>query len=410
MYPFARTTSAAANSGTSDGWQADPDVIEANKQAHPGFVFEEELVPDYRLPDPLVSSDGSVVTSPAAWKGRRSEILDLYRTHVYGRRPAATVDVRFELIHEDAQAMDGAATLRRIRVHSTHRQRTHQFEVILFLPNAATGPVPTFLLMNNRGPENTDPTRQQKSEFWPAEAVIARGYGIAALQVRELAPDAPSTYRDGVIRLFEGSTTGDREPDAWEALAAWGWGASRALDYFGTDDRVDETRVVAVGHSRGGKASLWAGAEDRRFGMVVSNCSGCGGAALARRRFGETLKAINAGFPHWFCANYDQYNEAVDELPVDQHMLISLIAPRPVYVTNADEDLWADPRGSFLSVAHASGVYGLWGDPAIGPDEMPPLSSPLVRGNRGYHIRPDEHNMKLVDWNHFMDFADSVWQ
>lgn len=390
------------------GWQADPDVIEASERAHPGFVFREEQVPDYQLPDPLRGSDGSVVDRPAAWRGRRREILELFRTQVYGRRPAAAVEVDFDLLQEDTEAMAGAATLRRIEITSVHRRRTHRFELILFLPNAASGPVPVFLLMNNRGPENTDPTRQHRSEFWPAEHVIDRGYGIAALQVSELAPDDPDTYRDGVIRLFEGSS-GGREPDSWAALAAWGWGASRAMDYLGTDRRVDDALVALVGHSRGGKASLWAGAEDQRFGLVVSNESGCGGAALSRRRFGETLTAINSAFPHWFCANFDRYNDDEDSLPVDQHMLISLLAPRPVYVTNADEDLWADPRGSFLALAHSGPVYRLWDAPTIGPNEMPPLSRPLVRGPHGYHIRPGGHGMTLVDWEHFLDFADSVW-
>src|SRR5699024_6426880 len=237
---------------------------------------------------------------------------------------------------------------------SQHKGRSHEFELILFLPNDIQEPVPVFLLMNNRDPENTDPTREGKSGFWPAEEVIDRGYGIAAIQNDELAPDDEEHYHEEIIRLFEGEQAAlDRDPDAWMSLAAWGWGASRVMDYFETTERVDTSKVALLGHSRGGKASLWAGAEDERFSLVISNNSGSGGAALSRRAFGETLRAVNR-FNHWFTANYDAFEDREETLPFDQHMLISLIAPRAVYVASADEDLWADPRGEFLSLVHAS--------------------------------------------------------
>jgi hypothetical protein len=370
--------------------------------------YEEARVPRYRLPDPLDAPGGRVRT-PDAWTRRRAEVLELFRGHVYGRLPGPPEHLQFERLEQDPRAMGGSATLERIAVISRYAGRSHRFELTLFLPNARSGTVPVFLLLNNRPPSNTDPTRRERSGFWPAEAIVARGYGIAALQNRELAPDDKARFREGAIGLFEGDTSAPRQGDAWGALAAWGWGASRAMDYFETDARVNVARVAIVGHSRGGKAALWAGAEDERFALVVSNESGEGGAALARREYGETVARITTAFPHWFAPNYSRFAGRERELPVDQHMLLGLIAPRALYVASADEDLWADPRGEFLSQAHASDVYALYGEPRIDPARMPPLDQPLIAGRRGYHVRSGTHNLTPYDWDRFMDFADTLW-
>lgn len=395
---------------TADGWQADPAVIADFEADHPDLNFREDHVPDFDLPDPLVTENGRPITSVAGWRYRRRETLELFRRDVYGRRPRAAEHRhhRFEIIEEDRSAMDGAATLKRISIRTHHGRRRHEFEVIVFLPNGVRRPVGLFLLLNNRGPENTDPTRAHISEFWPAEQVIERGYGIAALQVNDLAPDDAETFTDGIIGLFEHDHD-DRAADAWGALSAWGWGASRALDYFETDDRIDAERVAVIGHSRGGKAALWASAEDERFALTISNDSGCGGAALSRRRFGETLDVINNAFPHWFCRNFSSYNGAEDSLPVDQHQLIALVAPRPVCVASADEDLWADPRGEFQSLAHASPVYALWGNDPVAADAMPALDQPLRVAPRSYHIRPGIHDLTAKDWGYYTDAADQFW-
>ncbi len=398
--PFAR--------GQELSWQADPQLVERLGQQRPEVNYDEAQVPRYDLPDPLLAADGSTVQTAADWPRRRAEILELFRTHMYGRSPGRPEQLQFQFLEEDLQALEGAATLRRVAVVSRRADREHRFELIVFLPNARTEAVPVFLLLNNRGAENTDPTRQERSGFWPAEEVIARGYGIAALQVGDLAPDHRERFREGVIQLMEGDRAA-RPADAWAALAAWGWGASRAMDYFETDPRVDQERIAVVGHSRGGKASLWAGAEDPRFALVISNNSGCGGAALSRRRFGETVHRINTSFPHWFCDNFNAFNDREDALPVDQHMLVALMAPRAVYVASADRDLWADPRGEFLSLAHASSVYGLWNHAPIRPEAMPALDQPLVAGPRGYHVRSGGHNLTPDDWGHFMDLADRLW-
>jgi hypothetical protein len=387
------------------GWKANPDIVRAATQQQPKFNFDEAAVAPYRLPDLLITATG-VVRTPDDWRARRAQILELFRDNVYGKSPGPPERLRFEVVEENPKAMAGAATLKRISVVSTQSGREHRFGVIVFLPNARTGRVPVFLLINNRSPNDTDPTRVLKSDFWPAERLIERGYGIAALHNAELAPDDKDRYRDGVIRLFEGDGAGPRPRDAWGALGAWAWGASRAMDYFESDPTIDSRRIALVGHSRGGKAALWAGAQDERFALVVSNESGEGGAALSRRNFGETVARITDSFPHWFADRYKDFAGRERDLPVDQHMLLALTAPRALYVASADGDLWSDPRGEYLAQVNASPVFALWGDPPMAADAMPPLDRPLVVGRRGYHVRSGVHNLTPYDWDRFADLTD----
>lgn len=375
----------------------------------PTINYDESKVPDYALPELLRMADGSLVATRAQWEKRRAEILNLYRENVYGRAPGRPQQLRFDVVEDDRHALDGAATLRRVAIVSGQDGRRHRFTLTLFLPNAAHAPVPVFLLLNHRSAGVADPSRKRKTGYWPVEEAIARGVGIAVIQSAELAPDNPDHYREGVIRLFEGTTADARAPDAWGAIGAWAWGAQRAMDYLVTDRRVDAHRVAVLGHSRSGKTALWAAAQDERFALAISNDSGEIGAALARRRFGETVAAITAKFPYWFAPALARFANREDALPVDQHMLLSLIAPRALYVASAEDDLWSDPRGEFLALAATSPVYALWGEPPIRPDDMPAVGQPLVVGRRGYHIRSGGHDLTLVDWEHYFDFAERLW-
>jgi hypothetical protein len=390
----------------ANGWQADPEVVRRTSRQQPGFNYEEARVGSYTLPDPLASPAGRVHT-PDEWRQWRAEILELFRANVYGHMPDVAIRGPFN-ITEDPAAMSGTATLERVSIATATDTRQHRFDLTLFLPNARR-PAPVFLLLNNRPATNTDPTREEKSGFWPAEDLIARGYGIAALQVGDIAPDNRDRFRDGIMSVLDDPTK-PRAPDAWGALAAWAWGASRAMSFLQSDPRVDAKHVAVVGHSRGGKAALWAGAEDERFALVISNESGEGGAALTRRNFGETLGRITTAFPHWFAERYASFAGREAELPVDQHMLIALLAPRAVYVASADEDLWSDPRGEFLSLAESSPVFALWGDPPIRATDMPALEQPLSSGRRAYHVRRGTHDLTPYDWARFTDFADKLWQ
>ncbi len=360
------------------------------------------------LPDPLLSQTGQPVKTAKEWKEqRRPEILELFRTHVYGRAPVGRPkDLVFKVIEENTNAMGGKATLKRIEITFSGPGGSGKIEPVIFIPNNRKSPAPGFLLISHRGKDNLDPTREKRSPFWPAEEIIARGYAAIGFYTPEVDPDKHDGFKDGVHGIFDPRPEGQRPGDAWGTIAAWAWGASRVMDYLETDKDIDATRIGVLGHSRGGKAALWAGAQDERFGIVISNDSGSTGAALARGKQGESIAAINKSFPHWFCANYKTYNNREEELPVDQHMLLSLMAPRPVYVASATKDQWADPANEFRSAVSAAPVFRLFGLEGLKTSTMPPPDKPINHGHIGYHLREGSHNLGLSDWNWFMDFAD----
>lgn len=361
------------------------------------------------LPDPLTLSDGTRVATPELWRSRRrSELLELFRSQVYGRVPVVRpVKQQFEVVTTAAESspIPGAARKQVTITLEGTKGRKLPLQLHIFIPSKRQRPAPAFLLLCNRGDDNIDPTRVKKSPFWPAEEIVARGYAAVALQVGEIAPDRDTKCTEGVFTLFDEK----RGPDAWATIAAWAWGASHALDYLETDKDIDARRVAVVGHSRGGKTALWAGAEDERFALVISNDSGCTGAAITRGKKGERIADINKGFPYWFCENYKRYNGREEDLPVDQHELLALIAPRPVYVASASEDTWADPESEFRACIAAEPVYRLFNLSGVGADHLPRPESPLHKGAIGYHLRTGKHDLTLYDWTCYLDFADGKW-
>lgn len=370
---------------------------------HPANVnFEEAKVLPYVLPDVLKTSRQTIIRSKADWEANRPELLQLFEDNIYGQMPKHFDDIKYSVLLEDKSAMQGKATLKQVVVEIFNRGQSVKLNLLLFVPNYLRKAAPAFLLINNRGQENTDPTRQVKSGFWPAELAIDSGYAIAAFHVGDAAPDDQETFMNGVLQLYP-----DQLPAAngMRAIGAWAWAASRIMDYFETDPDINADQVALVGHSRGGKAALWAAAQDQRFAMCVSNCSGNTGAALSRRNFGESVKVINTSFPHWFCPNYKQFNEREAELPVDQHMLLALIAPRPLYVTNASEDLWADPTGTYLALKHAEPAYALYGISSRLPAQPPAINQPILNTQLAYHNRSGIHDLTIYDWSNFIRFA-----
>jgi hypothetical protein len=257
-----------------------------------------------------------------------------------------------------------------------------------------------YKIVNNQA---TEGSRGAQAGRWPVEELLSRGYGVATAYYGDLEPDHEEGWKTGIRTSLQKELA--ISPDEWAAIGAWGWGLSRIMDYLETDTQVDAKKVAITGHSRLGKAALWAAANDRRFAMVISNNSGEGGTALARRNYGETLERINTAFPYWFIEKYKSYNKNPGSLPVDQHMLMALMAPRPLYVASAEEDKWADPKGEFLSAKHAEPVYQLYGKKGLDVKEMPPIEHP-VGETIGYHIRTGGHNIILYDWQQFMNFAD----
>lgn len=384
----------------------------------------------YAIPDPLRREDGTMVREAAQWESRRAETVALFEKFVYGKAPVlpAWEQCRTETLF-DKEVFGGKGRLREVVIHYPPAG-TPPLHLLVALPKAEK-PVPSFVGLNFMGNhaaiadpdvrlsrawipsrglgvvENraTEASRGTDAASWPFELAIERGYAMATLYHGDIDPDRPD-WQEGVHASF--FAPGQTEPGdgEWAGLAAWAWSLRIAGSYLMAQPEFDAGRVCVMGHSRNGKTALWAGAEDRRFALVVSNQSGCGGAALSRAGRGEQLADINTRFPHWFTSRFHAYNGKENELPVDQHQLLALIAPRPVLVCSAEEDLWADPLGEFEACVAAAPVYRLLGGDGFGATSFPPVNS-LVKTVIGYHIRPGKHAVTAEDWKVFLDFADA---
>ncbi|RZK47651.1 MAG: acetylxylan esterase [Pedobacter sp.] len=380
-------------------------VLQPALFAQKDFVanYDESKVPPYELPDVLKTTGNKMINSKSGWeKTRRPEIMRLFADNVYGQSPKKFQNIKYTLVNRDDKALGGRATLKQVLVEVFNNNQSVQIHVVLFVPNQRRGKAPAFLLINNRPRTNTDPTRETKSEFWPVEMAIDSGYAMAAFHVGDLAPDNKDSFANAALRLYPELLAA---PNGMRAIGAWAWGASRVLDYLETDKDIDAKKVAVVGHSRGGKASLWAAAQDQRFAICVTNNSGNTGAALSKRIYGETVGRINTAFPHWFTTNYKKYNQHEAALPVDQHMLQAAIAPRPLYSTNASEDLWADPTGTYLALQKAAPVYSLYGIKTNLSENPPAINEAIIATQTGYHNREGKHDMTSFDWNRFIQFA-----
>ncbi|HLO61050.1 MAG TPA: hypothetical protein VK179_20035 [Bacteroidales bacterium] len=389
--------------------------------------YDEAKMPPYKLPDPLVFEDGTPVKDKESWQKRRAELLRIFEKEEYGVSPAWKGKITATELASNPDAFSGMGVMKQVKLTLINGSKHHSMNLLMYLPKK-TGKIPVFLGYNFNGnytvtddpkiiAENiwdiegekvqqvkaADSDRGSSYNNWQVKEILSRGYGLVTLYYCDADPDFNDGFKNGVHSLYDWK----RDSSSWGSIAAWAWGLSRVLDYLETVPQIDSKKVIVMGHSRLGKAALWAGATDQRFAMVISNNSGCGGAALSKRIYGETVGRINTVFPHWFCDNYNKYNEKEDKLPVDQHELLALIAPRPLYVASAEDDQWADPKGEFLSCVAASPVYQLLGKEGLPVTEMPAVNSP-VSGTIGYHIRSGGHDVKLYDWQRYLDFADKL--
>ena len=391
--------------------------------------YDESKVPAYTLPDPLIFYNGKKVTSKEDWEKRRTEIFRIFEHEVYGISPVWNGKLTASEISSDQHALGGKALRREVKIKLLNEGKELEFTLLVYLPHSDR-PVPVFLGYNFGGnhtvtdelgisvtgswmqddPEDgvtgnkaSEKGRGKSALQWQVRELISRGYGLVTLYYGDIDPDFDDGFKNGVHGLYGEK----RDSSSWGSISGWAWGLSRVMDWIEKTPSIDSKRVIVFGHSRLGKTALWAGASDKRFAIVISNNSGCGGAALSKRIYGETVGRINTVFPHWFCRNFSKYNEKENLLPVDQHELLALMSPRPVYVASAEEDKWADPLGEFLSCLNASPVYTLLGHKGFPAKSMPQVNSPVTGGDIGYHIRSGGHDVKLYDWQRYLDFADS---
>ena len=377
-------------------------------------VRDESRVAPHHLPPILVSTEGRPITTPEEWFTiRRPQIMALFGNLVYGvvPQPESPVRTTFEVTATDPGYMDGKATRKDVRIRFGNDRGSAEMRILVFTPNGVGRPVPAFLLHSfadtRDGGHDPRPERPGHTRNGlPLGEFFARGFGFVVVPQGDLVRHNEVEFLGGVHPLFYRAGQSFPKANEWGVIATVSWSASRAMDYLETDPDIDARRIAAMGHSKMGKATLWTCAQDPRFALAISAQSGCGGASLWRRNYGETLEKMVTRFPYWLCRNAWKFARNEDDLPVDQHMLLACIAPRPVYVASGAEDHWADPRGEYLVAHHATEVYRLLGRTGLDDDEPPPVGRVLAAGDVGYHNRAGGHSVERFDWLRFIEFAE----
>jgi len=399
------------------------------------FPEPTSLPANASLPDPLVSSDGQRIETREAWQKKRApELRRLFQHYEYGDFPAP-VKVEVKVTREDKVALGGKATLREITL-TLARPESAEIHLLLVTPNGAKNPAPVFLGLNFNGNhalladpliavpphwksmkgQTLEQSRGSEVDTWALDQSIARGYAVATFWNGDVVPDDKEAAED-MLRKLRPAGHDVRSPSDTATIAAWAWCLQRAADYLVTDAALDAKRIALVGHSRNGKTALLAAAFDERIALVIPSQAGCGGSAPCRvsaelstpgangRSIVETVQRINTSFPHWFCGNFKAFNGEPERLPFDQHELIALCAPRPVMLSCAAEDLWANPAGQFAMLRAADPVYKLVAGDGLGATQAPEISQALP-SRLGYYIRPGKHSMTREDWAVWLDYAD----
>jgi hypothetical protein len=355
--------------------------------------YDESKVPHYDLPPLLLTAEGKRVTTPEEWRTvRRPQILSLFANLVYGRvpEPEFPITTQYKVLSTDQEFREGKGTRKDVRILLSNERAQASMTVRLVIPRNASKPVPAIMKLGSV----------------PVDEWLDRGYATVAVRHDDFVGHNEISFERSIHRLFFRKGQSFPKAHQWGVLSAIAWGHSRVLDYLETEDGVDARRVAIMGHSKNGKAALWTAAQDTRFALAISAQSGCAGAALWRRRSGETLQKMVTRFPYWLCRNAWKFVNQEDDLPVDQHMLLALIAPRPVYVASAIDDTWADPRGEYASAYHASQVYRLLGRKGLESEKLPAIGDAILDRDVGYHIRQGAHSVEAYDWRMFLEFCD----
>ena len=392
--------------------------------------YDESKVPQFVVPDPLVTFHQKKVKNVKAWeKKRRPELLAFFTQNMFGEVPGELKISTVEILEQSENAYNVKAIRKQVYLGFEKNGQKTGFTLLIYLPKmvekapvivgynftgnhsvntdaeviisaAWTEDRPSLGIINN---QFTEQSRGAESNRWAIEKMLDAGIGVATIYYGEVDPDK-NDFSDGIHPLLYKKGVEKPANNEWGSIAAWTWGLSRAMDYFETDSDIDASKVIVFGHSRLGKTALWAGATDQRFAAVISNNSGCGGAALSKRKFGETVGRINTAFPHWFCGNFHNYSNKEEQMPFDQHELLALIAPRPLYVASAEDDKWADPKGELLGAYYAMPVYNLYGKKGISITELPPVNQPILN-TVAYHIRTGKHDVTDYDWEQYIKWA-----
>lgn len=375
--------------------------------------YKEELVPPYDLPRLFETDEGKQVKLPEQWVyTRRPQILSSFSNLIYGRIPVPedpiTTSYKEEL--SISNYLNGLATRKVVQIKFGNKRGEVDMHILVIYPNKAQQPVPALMQLSfdridSRKMALKDNNSATFNNGVPIRDLIERGYGYVAVYHQDVIGHNEVEFQRGIHQLFFREGQSFPKANEWGVLGAISWSAMQALDYLEQDPAIQASQVALMGHSKLGKATLWAAAQDQRFAMAISAQSGCGGAALWRRKYGETLAKISI-FPHWLATNARKFIHNEQDLPVDQHMLLALIAPRPIYVSSAEDDHWADPRGEYLSAYHASEVYRLMGSKGLERHESPSLRQPMQEGAVGYHIRKGGHTVNPYDWEQYLKFMD----
>ncbi|TVP47626.1 MAG: acetylxylan esterase [Mongoliibacter sp.] len=366
--------------------------------------YDESKVPALSIPDVFISQDGKLIKDANDWeKVRRTEILQLFADEVYGELPQDFDKISFEEQVVSEHPYSDFSNMKTVEIQVERSGKQNTVKLHLFFPKGFTGVLPVVLVISHRNVSEL--LKDTADRFFPIDEIIGKGMVAAVFDVEDVSPDDKERFSQGILgRLYPEQL---QMTNGMRGLGAWAWGAMRAMDYFEQNPEIDDKRAMLVGHSRGGKAALWCGANDTRWAITVANESGCGGAALSKRKFGETVERINTTFPFWFTDNFKKYNGREESLPLDQHMLLSLIAPRGLYVASSKDDQWADPKGEYLSLLFASRVYGeIYQTLQELPETFNSEVNTVQLEHLGYHLREGAHDLSAYDWERFLDFAE----